>query len=346
MRLLIITQVVDQNDSDLGFFHRWIEEFAKHCEKVSVICLFEGAHTLPANVQIYSLGKEKYKGPSFIFLRRWEYAKRFWRLAAHLRLEYDTVFVHMNPEYVVLGTLLWKAWGKRVGLWYMHKSVTYSLRFAALFADVIFTASKESIRIRASHIQIMGHGIDVARFTAGHSPRVSEVRIVTLGRISRSKGLLDMLAALDVLHMRGVPFSFTIAGAPMTEEDKEYLREVQAAIARRPYAPRVGMHGPIRYDRVSEFLRDADVFLNLSRTGSLDKAGLEALIAGVPLVSSNQAFRPILPSQLFVSNTPEEIAEAIERAVDLDVSSLSRSVREQHSVEGLIAKIVARYEVQ
>ena len=32
MKLLIITQKVDSADPILGFFHQWVEEFAKHCE--------------------------------------------------------------------------------------------------------------------------------------------------------------------------------------------------------------------------------------------------------------------------------------------------------------------------
>ena len=46
MKLLIMTQAVDQNDPVLGFFHRWIEEFSRHCERVHVICLKEGEHSL------------------------------------------------------------------------------------------------------------------------------------------------------------------------------------------------------------------------------------------------------------------------------------------------------------
>ena len=58
MRLLICTQAIDKNDPILGFFHRWVIEFAKHFEHISVICLREGTHTLPENVSVYSLGKE------------------------------------------------------------------------------------------------------------------------------------------------------------------------------------------------------------------------------------------------------------------------------------------------
>jgi len=42
MKLLIVTQKVDINDDVLGFFHDWIKEFAKNCEKVTVICLGKG----------------------------------------------------------------------------------------------------------------------------------------------------------------------------------------------------------------------------------------------------------------------------------------------------------------
>ena len=61
MRLLIITQKVDKNDPILGFFHRWIEEFAKHCQSIIVICLQKGEYNLPKNIKILSLGKEKGK---------------------------------------------------------------------------------------------------------------------------------------------------------------------------------------------------------------------------------------------------------------------------------------------
>ena len=59
MKILICTQKVDLNDDILGFFHSWIAEFAKQCEKVTVICLYKGEYDLPGNVKVLSLGKEK-----------------------------------------------------------------------------------------------------------------------------------------------------------------------------------------------------------------------------------------------------------------------------------------------
>src|SRR3989344_4493728 len=120
MRLLVITQKVDRNDPVLGFFHRWIEEFSKHCEKVHVICLKEGVNDLPENVAVHSLGKEEGKS-------RITYLWRFYYYVLKYRSQHDAVFVHMNPEYVLLGSLFWKIVGKRIVLWYMHKSVTMML---------------------------------------------------------------------------------------------------------------------------------------------------------------------------------------------------------------------------
>jgi len=76
MRILIITQKVDLDDPLLGFFHRWLEEFAEHTECVHVVCLEEGRHTLPQNVAVTSLGKER--GAS-----RLEYLATFYHYASH-----------------------------------------------------------------------------------------------------------------------------------------------------------------------------------------------------------------------------------------------------------------------
>jgi len=169
MRLLIITQKVDVNDDILGFFHRWLEEFAKHCENIIVICLQKGEYDLPKNVKILSLGKEQKNFQfscrqkrlpvglifnfqsifNFSILKKLKYLLRFWKYIFVERKNYDKVFVHMNPEYVVLGGIFWRLMGKKIGLWYTHKAVNLKLRIAEKLANKIFTASKESFRLKS-----------------------------------------------------------------------------------------------------------------------------------------------------------------------------------------------------
>ena len=162
MRLLIVTQKVDKNDQNLGFFHRWIIEFAKHCQSIVVICLEEGRHELPANVKVLSLGKEK---KNFQFLKKFVYVNNFYRYIWNQRKNYDVVFVHMNPIYVVLGGWAWKLFGKPVTLWYTHKSVDLKLRVAEKFVQKIFTASKESFRLHSKKVMVTGHGVDIDKFS-------------------------------------------------------------------------------------------------------------------------------------------------------------------------------------
>ena len=109
MKLLIITQKVDKSDDLLGFMHSWILEFAKHCQMVTVICLYKGNFDLPSNVKVFSLGKEK--GVS-----RVRYMLNFFRYIISERNNYDSVFVHMNQVYVVLGGFFWKLMRKKISL--------------------------------------------------------------------------------------------------------------------------------------------------------------------------------------------------------------------------------------
>lgn len=131
MNLLILTQKVDRDDPILGFFHRWIEEFSNHCDKVTVICLSLGKYDLPKNVKVLSLGKEEQlrKRPDLgnfkrsvlgEQLNRLKYIWHFYKYIWQERKNYDSVFVHMNQEYVLLGGLIWKLFGKKVMLWRNH----------------------------------------------------------------------------------------------------------------------------------------------------------------------------------------------------------------------------------
>ncbi|MCR4325938.1 MAG: glycosyltransferase family 4 protein [Patescibacteria group bacterium] len=347
-RLLICTQAVDLDDPVLGFFHRWIAEFAKHCEHVHVICLKEGRHELPENVTVHSLGKPR-KSPADSrgldkAKARMFYVRNFYRHIIALRDEYDAVFVHMNPEYVVLGGWFWRLWNKKVGLWYVHKRVAPYLRIADMFANVVFTANTESIRLKSNKVVPVGHGIDTSIFKPRTEAGDASLRILTIGRISPSKRVMEMLQVLDVLHERGVPFTFAIAGGPITSADKSYEARMRAEISKSPYAAGVHILGPVSHGEVPDLLAKADVFLNLSETGGVDKAVLEALAASVPTVTTNETFREMLSQYgLFVEKySPESVADALLRAHGTDMAELRATVEREHSLARLIPAILTK----
>lgn len=272
MKLLITTQAVDVNDSNLGFFIRWIEEFAKHVERVEVLCLRQGEYSLPANVHIHPLRSRNNHS-------RLKATFNFYRYLWKLRNEYDTVFVHMNPEYVVLGGFLWQLMHKTVALWYTHKSVDLKLRIAVFFANSIFTASKESFRLPSTKVHIVGHGIDTAFFM----PDQNVIRgdwALSVGRLSKSKR--HDLAIEDVAK-EGKPLRIAGEG-PERDHLEQIAREHQANVTFLGGLTQLGLR--------SEY-RKAAYLVHTSETGSLDKVVLEALACGLPIHTKDPALKAL-----------------------------------------------------
>ncbi len=342
MRLLVTTQAVDLNDPILGFFHQWILALSKECESVDVICLRAGSYSLPQNVRIHSLGKENGVG-------RIGRTLRFLYLALVLSGRNDAVFAHMNPEYVALMGWYWKLRGLRISLWYVHKSVTWWLRFAARFVDYIFTAVPESIAIQSDRIRVMGHGIDVDALPYTSAPLMESLDMRTIGRISQSKGIDTALDICELLEAGAQNFSLTIIGSPVTDEEARFAERMYDRAARASYAPRVRFAGPVRNTNVAHALTGSNMFLNISHTGGLDKSVLEAALLGIPVVSTNPTFRSLLAGHgLFVeSATASEVLRAIEtfRArphaeQERVLADVAAHVQRTHALQSLIPAIV------
>lgn len=305
MRLLIITQKVDKNDAILGFFHRWIIEFAKqpHVETVKVICLQEGESDLPQNVKVLSLGKERGAG-------RLARVARFYSYIVRERNNYDAVFVHMNPIYVVLGGFVWNMLDKKITLWYTHKHVDVKLKIATAFAAQIFTASPESFRLKTKKLVVVGHGIDVEEFAPVARNSHERISLISVGRISPTKNQLILAQAIKkVGDVASVALS--LVGGSLTSGDRAYEHKLTTYIQEEKLEDSVTLVGPVAPDTIIDWYHRADMFLNLSSTGSLDKAVLEAMACGLQILTSNEAFKNILPPENFTTNDPATIAEKI-----------------------------------
>jgi glycosyltransferase involved in cell wall biosynthesis len=338
MKLLIITQKVDKNDSVLGFFHRWISEFSKHYDSVLVICLYKGEYSLPSNVKVISLGKES--GVSRI-----KYIFNLYKYIWLMRHEYDRVFVHMNQIYILLGGLLWKLLSKDIYLWYTHKSVTASLKFAVYLVKGVFSASSESFRVPTKKLQVMGHGIDLDLFSMNTrvDGKDSTLKLITVGRISRSKDILTILKAISIVKDR---VRLEVLGGTQTIDDNLYLEEIKKYIVDNHLDDKVSLLGPMPQDKIIIYIKNADLFVHTSVTGSLDKAPLESLACGTLVVSCNDSFVPILEKYnlIFKSGDPQSLANVIlnfKNDVQVKIE-LRKYIESQHSLVKLISNLSAR----
>jgi len=332
MKLLIITQTVDINDQILGFFHRWLLEFAVNCEQVTIICLQKGEYDVPDNVKVLSLGKEG--GISKI-----KYIRNFYKYIWQERKNYDAVFAHMNPEYVVLGGVFWQLWHKKIALWYTHKSVNLKLRVATFFADIIFSASKESFRLLTKKLNIMEHGIDVEQFVPS-SQKLKENIILSVDRISPTKNQLDIVKIFAEIKSKIPDAILQIVGAPIRESDKEYLKEIKQYIKNNSLENDVKFLGSIANINMPAIYQQAKVFVNFSSTGSLDKTVLEAMSCNVAPITINEAFKNIVPANNYFENKEEAQQQIIKFLQNSEVVNYREIITTNHNLKNLIKNIV------
>lgn len=336
MKLLIITQKVDENDDNLGFFHGWLEEFSKNIEKIFVISQFVGNYNLPSNVEVFSLGKENgYSKIRQLF--------NFYKLLFKNLAKVDAVFVHMIPLWVVLGGPLLKIYRKKVYLWYVHKSVNFTLKLAEKFAEKIFTASKESCRLKSKKIIITGHGIDINNFKSQISNiKYPKFKIISGGRITPIKNYDILIEAARILRDKGFDFEIKIGGWPIMKDDKVYFEKLKNLIKENHIENKIFFIGAISYYDIAEFYQSGDLFVNLSDTGSLDKMVFEAMASGLFVLTSNEAFKNILPEKYFVGKNPTEIAEKI---IALSKTEFDPTLRDyvvkNHGLRQLIIKLIS-----
>lgn len=357
MKLLIITQVIDSEHPILGFFHRWVEEFAKHCEVVHVICLQAGKHSLPANVIVHSLGKEQYlrersdlkeeQGDgerSFLKeqIKKIRFTIRFYKLIWQLRHEYDNVFVHMNQIYIILGAPFWRAAGKKIGLWYMHGSTSRSLKLAEKLTDKIFTGSPESFRIKSDKVLVTGHGIDTERFAPQTAPK--NLDLITVGRITESKNLLTLVAVLAEVR-KSCPIALTIVGGVLTPGERAYEAVLKARIETLNLTEAVTFIGRVPQADLPTVLSQAKVFVTAAQNGSLDKAMLEAMACGLPIVSMAPGSVSLPLGAAQVRNSTDfvrQLSVVLESGV-FNKQDYVHFVQKSHSLQSLVPKIISSY---
>ncbi|MFZ2253459.1 MAG: glycosyltransferase family 4 protein [Minisyncoccia bacterium] len=344
MRVLIVTQVIDKNHSILGFFHRWVEEFAKNCEEVHVVCLYEGEHTLPSNVIIHSLGKNKKEVSSF------RYGLRLLKFSWLLRKKYDTVFAHMNPEYVIVGGILWRLLGKEVRFWYAHGAVTAKLYVATFLANIVFTSTQGGFRIVSKKVRVIGQGIDIGHFSelSDQKGKLNLRRLVTVGRITESKRIETLLRAVLLLREEAMPCTLTIIGGPSTSAEEKYLAELKDYVQQHALSDYVIFAGAKTQVLLPSALRESSVFVSDGATGSLDKTLLESAACGLIVISSNQSFKQVildeLPETVFEPQDHVGLATCIRNLAQHDISHILNTQRrllvESNTISNLVTQII------
>lgn len=312
MKLVIVTQAVDRDDPNLGAFYHWFEMLATRADSVVILAGRAGTHNLPHNVTVHTFGGARLGKIG----RLW----KFWELFSRHFADADAALFHQIPEFALAASPFLIGRRQKASLWYAHGATSWRLRLAERLVHTVFTSSEAGFRLPSKKVIHLGQAIntdlfrpaDVSPPTTYHPPL--SLRMVTVGRISPIKRYETIIAACALLcnTAKNMPWTLAIVGGPLTQGDRVY-RERLLSLAREK-----GLEGLIRfegerpYSAVPALLAEYDMFLNASRTGSLDKAVLEAMACGLTVITSNQGYRTILPAEYFLeSDAAESFAERI-----------------------------------
>ena len=132
--------------------------------------------------------------------------------------------------------------------------------------------------IEPGKIHVVGAGYDKARFRNLHLRQRTPIRILYAGKLSRSKGVLQLLQALDLLQSD--EWECHIAGGGSGPEQQEIL-----AYANR-FGNKVHIHGAVSQKALVQLMHESHLFVLPTFYEGFGLVLLEALACGCRLITT------------------------------------------------------------
>lgn len=347
MRLLLFNLVTDLDNATQGFNTGWIRALAKRVEFIHIITMRAGHVEVPANVRVYSVGKEKgYSEPR----RLLEFYRFLFRILREGRI--DACFSHMMPIFTVLAAPVLRSKAIPLVTWYAHRQVTPTLKLAHHLSNRMISSDAASYPYDKSKLTVVGQGIDTKLFSPSSMPLDKPPLLLSVGRISPIKDLLTLVKAIHLLCRRGHSLRCALVGSSPNQANA-YSDEVRQEVQALHLEESVQFIGPVPNHQVAQWYRRSFAHVNCSPPDhSLDKAVLEAMACAKPSLSSVSGFKETMgdwaDGLLFQHGNPEDLARKIEGLLRLSDSerqtmgmSLRESVMKRHNLERLADKVVA-----
>jgi glycosyltransferase involved in cell wall biosynthesis len=322
LRVLAITPKVDPDDDLLGFVHTWMSRLAERVEHLYVLQLWSAPSNLPSNTTVYSMGKDGGANKAAQLAR---FCQVVGTLCLHRRV--DAVLTHMGPIFAVCAAPFARAAGLPLALWYAHGAVSPTLRLAHTVVDRVGTSSSAGFRISSGKVRYTGQGIETDRFV----PPAAEPEngpIVSIGRLSPVKDYETLLRALALVGQRGLRPRLEIVGGTHLTSEQRYLESLRELTKDLNLTQQVTFVPGVPHYAVAPLYQRSAMFVSASRTGSLDKAVLEALSCGRLAVTCNEAFTDFFGPDRTRYSFPAGDADVL---ADLLASTLAAAPAERRS---------------
>ena len=187
--------------------------------------------------------------------------------------------------------------------------------------------------VPAERIAICPNGLDLPEGKDRYSS-AGELQILFLSNLLPDKGFEDLLDACVLLREKGVSFRCRFVGAPSAAVSAEaFLRKVEA----RNLGDAVVYEGPKYGADKQSILREADVLVHPTREDCFPLVVLEAMAAGLPVISTREGGIPDEVEDghtgfLCEKGNPVQLSEAILRLAQEPAlrEQLGRAGRERY----------------
>ena len=311
MRILLFNLATDLDDPILGFTTHWIWALAQRVERIYVITMRTGRVEMPANVQVYSVGKELgYSEPRRLIA----FYRHLWRILNHGRI--DLCFSHMMPLFTVLGAPLLKLQGIPIVTWYVHPQLTRILQMAHHLSNHMVSSLATAYPYKQDKLTVVGHGIDTDLFAPDNCTMLDDPPLILyVGRLSPVKDLPTLLKATWLLRQQERSFRVVVLGGPAGPQDTSYVQALHSQVKELGLEDIISFEPPVPMTELPGWYRRCSVHVNLTPAGSSDKVGLEAMSCGRPCLVANEGFRETLGKYakhaVFRYGDAEDLAERL-----------------------------------
>ena len=187
--------------------------------------------------------------------------------------------------------------------------------------------------------RVIGNGVDAARFAAaaGDGSRAAAARtawrtrlgryVLAVGGIEPRKGTLDLVEAMAAVSAALPGTALVVAGGETLFDYRDYRARVEGRAAELGVEPVV--LGPVDHDELPALVAAADAFAFPSTKEGFGLAAMEALAAGVPVVTRDlPVLREVFGDSVRYASDPAGLAAALVEAVTAPPDRRGASGRE------------------
>jgi glycosyltransferase involved in cell wall biosynthesis len=174
-------------------------------------------------------------------------------------------------------------------LWYAHTANSKYLRFCHIFVTGIITSTKGSCPLSGKKVFAIGQAIDINKFpklTTIDRLNVSSIRAVTVGRVDPSKRVEQLLAFVCKSEFNHHFSHFQIIGQASVGNET-YEEKLKSLYGEEISSRKIEFTGALPREDISHLFDQADLFIHAFQ-GSLDKTLVEAIISGLPVITTNE----------------------------------------------------------